>query len=230
MPTALITGANRGLGFATARALVEAGHTVYLGARDLAGAERAAAELGGRALQLDVTDQSSVDAAAARLDDEVSRLDVLINNAGIVAAGSSSALPSAAEVERLLATNVVGPARVIGALLPLLRRSSAPRIINVGSGMGSFGLTSDPARFESTGVVPAYACSKAALHMLTSQYAKALPDIEINVVDPGYTATDMTDGRGQPIAQGIEAIVRLATQGHAGHSGRLLDRHGPLPW
>jgi NAD(P)-dependent dehydrogenase (short-subunit alcohol dehydrogenase family) len=230
MTTTLITGANRGLGFATARELVEAGQTVYLGARDLASAQRAAVELGGRALQLDVTDQSSVDAAAARLDEETSSLDVLINNAGIVAPGSPSVLPTADDVERLLATNVVGPARVILALLPLLRRSTAPRIVNVGSGMGSFGLTSDPSRFESTGVVPAYASSKAALHMLTSQYAKALPDIEINVVDPGYTATDMTNRQGQPIAHGIEAIVRLATQGRAGHSGLLLDRYGPLPW
>lgn len=229
MTTTLISGANRGLGLATARALAAAGQTVFLGARDLERARAAATEVAGIPVQLDVTDQHSVERALRQVESEAGGLDVLINNAGTTGSLRGSLPPSAEEAEQVFATNVIGVVRLTNAALPLLRRSPAGRIVNVGSGMGSFGMTSDPERFESSGVVPVYSASKAALHMLTAQYAKAFPYLEINVVDPGYTATEMTAGQGQPIELGVEAIVRLALHG-AGATGTLLDRHGPLPW
>lgn len=229
MTTTLISGANRGLGLATARALAAAGHTVFLGARDLDRARVAAEDVGATGVQLDVTDARSVEGALRRVEAGGGGLDVLVNNAGTTGSQRGSGSPSAEEAEQVFATNVIGVVRLTHAALPLLRRSAAGRIVNVGSGMGSFALTSDPERIESSGVVPVYSASKAALHMLTAQYAKAFPDLEINVVDPGYTATDMTAGQGQPLQLGVEAIVRIALHG-AGATGTLLDRDGSVPW
>ena len=229
MTTTLISGGNRGLGLATGRALAAAGQTVFLGARDLDRARAAADDIGATAVRLDVTDTRSVEAALRQVESEAGGLDILVNNAGTTGALRGTLPPTAAEAEQVFATNVIGVVRLTNAALPLLQRSAAGRIVNVGSGMGSFGMTSDPERFESSGVVPVYAASKAALHMLTAQYAKAFPDLEINAVDPGYTATEMTAGQGQPIELGVEAIVRVALHG-ADATGTLLDRHGPLPW
>jgi NAD(P)-dependent dehydrogenase (short-subunit alcohol dehydrogenase family) len=168
MTTTLITGANKGLGREAARRLIEAGHDVWIGARDRERGRAAADELGARFVELDVTDGASVTHAAA----EVGELDVLINNAGISGGRIPAAEVTPADVRRVLETNVVGIVRVTQAFVPLLGRSPNPVIVNVSSGMGSLGVTTDPARLESKIVGLAYPTSKAAVNMLTTQYAK----------------------------------------------------------
>jgi NAD(P)-dependent dehydrogenase (short-subunit alcohol dehydrogenase family) len=231
MTNTLITGANKGLGFETARRLIALGHTVFLGARDREKGEAAAKKLGARFVQLDVSNDASVAAAAAWLQLQPGGLDVLINNAGI--SGGRIAPPdvTADEMRAVYETNVFGIVRVTHALLPLLRASANPVIVNVASGLGSFGVVTDPNRFESKVPVLAYASSKSAVTMLTVQYAKVLPELRINVVDPGYTATDLNQHSGpQTVEQGTDAIVRLATLGKDGPTGTFQDREGVLPW
>lgn len=227
MTTTLITGATKGLGRETARRLVELGHTVYLGARDLERGERVAAEVGATALLLDVTDDASVEAAATRVD----HLDVLVNNAGISGGFTPVGETTAADLLRVYDTNVFGVVRVTHAFLPLLEQSTAPVVVNVSSGMGSLGVTTDPNRFESTLIGLAYSSSKTAVNMLTTQYAKAYPRMRINAVDPGYTSTDLNGHRGtQSVEEGTDAIVRMATIGPDGPTGAFVDRHGPVAW
>jgi NAD(P)-dependent dehydrogenase (short-subunit alcohol dehydrogenase family) len=231
MTTTLITGANKGLGRETARRLLEAGHTVWVAARDPALGQAAAADLGARFVQLDVTSDDSVAAAAATLERDEGAIDVLVNNAGV--AGGRTPIPEVrvADVRRVYETNVFGPVRVLQAFAPLLLRSPHPVVVNVSSGMGSLAITTDPARLESTINGLAYPSSKTALNMLTSQYAKAYPQMRINAVDPGYTATDLNDHRGsQTIEQGAEAIVRAARLGPDGPTGAFLDASGSVPW
>lgn len=231
MTTTLITGANKGLGYEAARRLVALGHTVYLGARDREKGEAAAHRLGARYVQLDVTDDASVAAAAAWLQTQPGGLDVLVNNAGIAGAWTAPPDVTAADVRHVYETNVFGIVRVTHALLPLLEASANPVIVNVASGLGSFGVVTDTNRFESKVAALAYCSSKAAVTMLTVQYAKALPAIRINVVDPGYTATDLNQNSGpQTVEQGTDAIVRLATIGKDGPTGTFQDREGLLPW
>jgi NAD(P)-dependent dehydrogenase (short-subunit alcohol dehydrogenase family) len=227
MTTTLITGANRGLGYEAARRLRAAGHEVWIGARDAARGRAAADALGARFVQLDVTDEASVATAAERLD----ALDVLVNNAGIAGARVAPPATTPADVARVLETNVLGIVRVTHAFLPLLERSDNPVIVNVSSGMGSFGVTTDPERVESTIVAVAYPASKAAVTMLTTQYAKALPHMRVNAVDPGYTATDFNDHSGpQTVEEGTDAIVRMAQIDASGPTGAFVDRHGVVPW
>jgi NAD(P)-dependent dehydrogenase (short-subunit alcohol dehydrogenase family) len=232
MTTTVITGANKGLGYETARQLVAAGHTVYVASRRRADAERAAAELGGgaRPLLLDVTDEASVRAAAELVARAGGGLDVLVNNAGITGPGTEPAGITGDDLAAVLATNAVGPVRVLHAFLPLLREARGV-VVNVGSGLGSVGRVTDPARMESGFAAVAYATSKAAVSMLTVQYAKAFPELRINVVDPGYTATDLNGHRGtQTVAEGVEPIVRAALLGPDGPSGTFFDAAGPVPW
>jgi NAD(P)-dependent dehydrogenase (short-subunit alcohol dehydrogenase family) len=231
MPITLITGGNKGLGYEAARRLLALGHTVYLGARDPERGQAAADELGARFLPLDVTDDASVDAAAAALTAREGRLDVLINNAGIAGSVLAVEALTADAIQRVLATNVVGIVRVTCRFLPLLRAATAGVIVNVSSGLGSFGLVTDPARIESRVPALAYCASKAAVSMLTLQYARGLPELRVNAVDPGPTATDLNHNAGQQtVAEGTDAIVRLATIGPDGPTGTFSDRHGPLPW
>jgi len=227
MTTTLITGANRGLGFEAARRLIADGHEVWLGARDADRGRAAAEELGARFVKLDVTDDASVAAAA----DAVGALDVLINNAGIVGDRKPVLETTADDIRRVYDTNVFGVVRVTRAFLPLLEHSDNPVIVNVSSGMGSIGVTSDPERLESTIVSLAYPSSKTALNMLTSQWAKALPGMRVNAVDPGYTATDFNDHRGtQTVQEGTDAIVRMANIDQSGPTGTFTDRHNTVPW
>jgi len=227
MTTTLITGANRGLGFEAARRLIADGHEVWLGARDADRGRAAAEELEARFVQLDVTDDASVAAAA----DAVGALDVLINNAGIVGDRKPVLETTADDIRRVYDTNVFGVVRVTRAFLPLLEHSDNPVIVNVSSGMGSIGVTSDPERLESTIVSLAYPSSKTALNMLTSQWAKALPGMRVNAVDPGYTATDFNDHRGtQTMQEGTDAIVRMANIDQSGPTGTFTDRHNTVPW
>ncbi|MFJ1513759.1 SDR family NAD(P)-dependent oxidoreductase [Cellulosimicrobium funkei] len=230
MTTTLITGGNRGLGYEVARRLIEAGQTVWIGARDATGGQDAADGLGARFVQLDVTDDASVTAAVATTRAEVGHLDVLINNAGILGEVAAPEDMTADQVRHVYETNVFGLVRVTRAFLPLLRKGTDPSVINVTSGMGSFTLTHDPARVESQYTLAAYGSSKSAVTMLTTQYAKTIPDVRFNAVDPGQTATDFTGNVGQTVAEGAEAAVRLATLGPATPTGTVTDRAGVLPW
>jgi NAD(P)-dependent dehydrogenase (short-subunit alcohol dehydrogenase family) len=231
MTTTLITGANKGLGREAARRLLADGHDVWLAARDRERGEDAAQALGGRFVQLDVTSERSVDAAAARVAAESGALDVLVNNAGITGASRGVSGVSGDDLKHVFDTNVFGVVRVTGAFLALLERSENPVIVNVSSGMGSLGVTRDPSRLESRLIALAYPASKSALNMLTSQYAKAFPEMRINVVDPGYTATDLNGHRGiQTVAQGAEIIVQMAKLDQNGPTGTFRDARGTVPW
>jgi NAD(P)-dependent dehydrogenase (short-subunit alcohol dehydrogenase family) len=176
--------------------------------------------LGARFVQLDVTNEESITAAATALDAETG-LDVLINNAGIAGPHTPITELATADIEHVYDTNVFGPVRVIQAFLPLLQRSPAPVIVNVSSGLGC----------EFTVNSVAYCSSKAALIMITTQYAKGYPNIRINAVDPGYTATDLNHDRGhQTVQEGTDAIVAMASIGPDGPTGAFTDRHGVVPW
>ncbi|WP_121193303.1 SDR family NAD(P)-dependent oxidoreductase [Motilibacter peucedani] len=231
MTTTFITGANKSLGYETARRLVLAGHTVLVGARDPERGRAAAEALGARFVQIDVTDDASVAAAAADVLAHEGVVDVLVNNAGVNAPHVPVEQLSAADLSAVLDVNVVGAVRVFHAFLPLLRRSGSPVVVNVSSGMGSFAATHDPERVESSVVSPFYTASKAALTMLTTQYARAFPDIKVNAADPGYTATDFNGHSGpQTVTEGTDAIVELASIGADGPTGAFRDRHGVAPW
>jgi len=235
MTTTLITGANKGLGHETARQLVAAGHTVYVGARDADRGRQAADRLGARFIQIDVTDDASVAAAVKQIEAD-GGLDVLVNNAGIEERTPDGGFVAAADVtadsvRTAFETNVFGLVRVTHAFLPLLQRSAAPVVVNVSSGLG---LTRDladptaPARFYP-GI--AYPASKAAVNMITVQLAKAFPGIRINAADPGFTATDLNHNTGtQTVEQGAESIVRLARIGQDGPTGGFYDAAGPVAW
>jgi NAD(P)-dependent dehydrogenase (short-subunit alcohol dehydrogenase family) len=229
--TTLITGANKGLGRQAAQQLAAAGHLVYVGARDPDRGREAAAAVGGRYVPLDVTNDESVAAAAKQIETEVGHLDVLVNNAAISGGFRPVGETTADDLQVLYATNLFGVVRVTHAFLPLLRRSAAPVIVNVSSGMGSFAVTTDPSRFESTLIGLAYPSSKAALNMVTSMYAKAYPDIRVNAVDPGYTATDLNGHRGtQTTEEGARVIVSMAQIAADGPTGRFTDAAGVVGW
>jgi NAD(P)-dependent dehydrogenase (short-subunit alcohol dehydrogenase family) len=228
MTVTLITGANKGIGFETARRLRELGHVVYVGARDVERGRAAAAALDARFVPLDVTDDASVAAALAEIGSAEGRLDVLVNNAGVLGDGPVDG-PSAL---RVFDVNAVGIVRVTEAALPLLHRSSNPVVVNVSSSMGSFWAVTNPQRPESGLPLALYAASKAAATMLTVQYAQAEPGIKFNAVEPGATATDMTAayGFGRPAADSAAVVVRFATLGPDGPTGTLQDEDGPLAW
>jgi NAD(P)-dependent dehydrogenase (short-subunit alcohol dehydrogenase family) len=227
----LITGGTRGLGHESARRLREAGHQVYIGARSPEAGADVAGELGVQWVQLDVTDDASVRAAAAEIERREGRLDVLINNAGIPGPYHAASDITSDDALAVFDTNVFGIVRVTHEFLPLLEKSTAPVIVNVGSSSGSFDRTHDPDRVQSRGGLPLYSASKAAMNMLTTQYAKALPHIRINVADPGFTATAFNGYRGtQNIAEGTDAIVAMATIGPDGPTGTFADRHGIVGW
>ncbi|MDQ0945744.1 SDR family oxidoreductase [Streptomyces sp. V1I1] len=231
MTTTLITGANKGLGFETARRLIEAGHTVYLGARDARRGREAAAKLGTRFVQIDVTDEDSVKAAAEFIREDAGHLDVLVNNAGIVGAGKPVGEVTGSDMQTTYDTNVFGVVRVTHAFLPLLQASDAPVVVNVSSGLGSLAATGDPGRVEFHVALLDYNSSKTALVMVTSQYAKAYPAIRFNAVDPGYTATDLNGHQGtNSVEEGAEIIVRMAAIGADGPTGGFFDKAGPVVW
>jgi NAD(P)-dependent dehydrogenase (short-subunit alcohol dehydrogenase family) len=248
---ALITGANKGIGFETARQLAGLGMTVLAGARDEGRgrqAERALRDGGADAhfVQLDVTDAKSIQRAAEWIEAGYGRLDVLVNNAGTASVTRQRATPSQTSLDDMRAVyeiNVFGAVAVTNAMLPLLRRAAAPRIVNVSSEVGSITSQSDPASPLSQMPASAqYPSSKAALNMLTAMYAKELRDtpIKVNAANPGYTDTDFNDHRGfRSAAQGAEPSVYLATLPEDGPSGILWGHlwtadgqggYGRLPW
>ena len=229
---ALITGANKGIGLETARQLGARGITVLAGARDeergqpgRTRAARRSRDAGeARFVPLDVTDAKSVRQAADWIDKEYGRLDILVNNAGIAAGGPPSET-DLDEMREVYETNVFGVIMVTNAMLPLLRRAPAARIVNVSSEVGSITSMTDPA--SPLAQMPAglaYPSSKAALNMITAMYAKELRDtpIKVNAANPGYTKTDLNRNTGfRSVAEGAEASVHLATLGADGPSGIL---------
>jgi NAD(P)-dependent dehydrogenase (short-subunit alcohol dehydrogenase family) len=235
MTTTLITGANKGLGYETARRLVAAGHTVYIGARNPERGQAAAQRLGARFVELDVTDESSVLAAAKQIEAD-GGLDVLVNNAGVEGRTSDGGFiapkdTTAESVQTLFDTNVFGVVRVIHAFLPLLERSAAPVIVNVSSGLSLTRELVNPASTSHFYPAISYPASKAAVNMITVQYAKAFPGIRINAVEPGYTKTDLNHNTGtQTVEEGAEIIVRMAQVSPDGPSGGFFDANGSIAW
>ncbi|MCP9950071.1 SDR family NAD(P)-dependent oxidoreductase [Actinomadura madurae] len=245
---ALVTGANKGIGRGAAEQLAELGMTVLIGARDPRRGEEAAAALragGGdvHAIVLDVTAWATVQEAARWIEERFGRLDVLINNAGITGSGQVShedahdQVPSTVDLDMVRAvfeTNVFGVIAVTNAMLPLLRRSPAPRVVNVSSHAASMTLLSDP-EGPMSALLPsaAYSPSKSALNALTVQYANELrkDGVLVNAAAPGFVATDSNDHTGfLTVAQGAAVLVRLATLGADGPTAGYFSEEGPLPW
>ena len=230
-PVALVTGANKGIGLETVRRLVDAGYRVYLTARNRELGHAAAESVGAQFLDLDVTSDESVRRAAEFVAQTDGHVDVLVNNAGISGPLYDDVRDyTADDAIAVFATNVVGYVRTIHAFLPLLERSEHPRIVNVSSGLGSFGLFHDKRRIESRFGSPLYAGAKAAINMITARYARLLPNIRINAADPGMTGTDLSYGQGHSVHDGTDAIVAYALDSTGGPSGTFDDRDGELPW
>jgi NAD(P)-dependent dehydrogenase (short-subunit alcohol dehydrogenase family) len=247
---ALITGANKGIGFATAQLLGARDCTVLVGARDAKLGQEAERELRSEGADatfvlLDVTDDASIARAAEWIGQQFGVLDILINNAGI-ARGDRDGKPSQTTLATLRAvyeTNVFGVVAVTNAMLPLLRKAPAARIVNVSSEVGSIGSMTDPASpLYPMASVP-YPSSKTALNMVTAMYAKELRDtpIKVNAANPGYCATDLNGHRGfRTPEQGAAISVHLATLPADGPTGHLWghlwvegaddDATGVLPW
>ena len=235
---ALVTGANKGIGYEIAAGLGALGWTVGVGARDEGRREAAVEKLraGGAdafGVPLDVTDDRSVAAAAQLIEQRAGRLDVLVNNAGVT--GGRPQEPSTvdlAAVRTAVETNVIGVIRVTNAMLPLLRRSASPRIVNMSSGVGSLTRQTTPGA-EVGPISVAYAPSKSMLNAVTVQYAKELQgtNILINAACPGYVATDLNGFRGHRTPeQGAAVAIRLATLPAVGPSGGFFEDAGVVPW
>ena len=248
---ALITGANKGIGYQTARQLGSRDMTVLVGARDTERGREAEQSLrtGGadaRFVHLDVTDAKSIQQAAEWIEAQYGRLDVLVNNAGTASVARRGSLPSQTSLEDMLAVyeiNVFGVVAVTNAMLPLLRRAPAARIVNVSSEVGSITAQSDPAHpLRQMPASAQYPSSKAALNMITAMYAKELRDtpIKVNAANPGFTATDFNDHRGfRSAAEGAEPSVYLATLPDDGPNGihwgyiwtaDSAGGYGIIPW
>jgi NAD(P)-dependent dehydrogenase (short-subunit alcohol dehydrogenase family) len=236
---ALITGANKGIGFEVARQLGKAGQIVLVGARNAELGEAAAAKLksdgiDARYIALDLGKEETIQAAAAFIEKEFGRLDVLVNNAAIV--DQKDGPPSTAgldAVRRVMETNFIGSLAVTQAMLGLVKKSAAGRIVNVSSGLGSLTLHSDPNWPYAAVKIIGYCASKAALNMLTVQLAYELRDtpIKVNSADPGYTATDLNGNSGhQTIEEGAAETVRLALLPNDGPTGGYSDSAGTEPW
>jgi NAD(P)-dependent dehydrogenase (short-subunit alcohol dehydrogenase family) len=248
-PVALVTGANQGIGLQIAKDLVAHGFTVLVGSRNIERGEAAAREVGpdAHALQLDVTDQASITAAAERMRNEFGSLDVLIQNAAIsnttkrpgqsVDAYAKTVRPSNVSLDEVRAvweTNVFGVLAVYQAMLPLLRKAPAPRIVNVSSGVGSLARFADPATPRRSLFGPVYPASKTALNALTLAMAIELEaeGIKVNAVSPGFTKTKLNDFEGtETVEEGAREAVRVALLGKDGPTGTFSHaKLGTLPW
>ena len=245
-PVALVTGANKGIGFQIAKDLVGHGFIVLVGSRDLEDGEKAAKSIGAKAhaQQLDVTDQDSIAAAAERIRSEFGRLDVLMNNAGISHAPSQSGqFPESAEsglltvaplddVRAVFETNVFGVIAVTQAMLPLLREAPAGRIVITASSGGSLTLNSDPAN-PHRAMFGNYSVSKSAAHAVMLAFALALEstNIKVNAACPGFTSTALNNFNGtRSVEEGAREPVRLALIGENGPTGTFSDEAGSVPW
>lgn len=236
---ALVTGANKGIGREIARQLAKQGMTVYIGARDVERGKQAETELKGEGLDvrfvpLDVANETSARAAADAIAKASGHLDALVNNAGIFIEGQAP--PSAVSmdlVRKTYDTNVFGVIVVTQAMVPLLKKSAAGRIVNMSSGLGSLTQHTNP-KWEFSGFnVLAYNTSKSAVNAITVSFAKELRtvNIKVNAADPGYVATDMNANSGpRTVEQGSRAAVRLATLPDDGPTGGYFNEDGPVPW
>jgi len=245
---ALVTGANQGVGYEVAKELVAHGVTTFLGSRDPAKGEAAAARIGpgAVAIQLDVSDQASIDAAAEHVRAEFGRLDLLVNNAAISntsAAGRSLAEYSAAsrastisldEVRAIWETNVFGVLAMYQAFLPLLRESADARIVNVSSGVGSLTVNADPSYPNRAMFSPGYSASKTALNGITLAMMIELEGtgIKVNLVSPGFTSTNLNGFEGtQSVEEGSREVVRVALLGPDGPTGTFTRwENATIPW
>jgi NAD(P)-dependent dehydrogenase (short-subunit alcohol dehydrogenase family) len=236
--TALVTGANKGLGYETARRLGELGMTVLVGARDRDRGERAVAALRERSIDaylvpLDLVDESSIAAAAHDVAARFGRLDVLVNNAGI-GGGQLPSQQSLAAMRTLFETNVFGTIAVTRAFLSLLEQSPAARIVNVSTTLASLRLAADPThRIAAWSSLFGYTASKTALNSFTVRLAHELRPkrIKVNSACPGYVATDFNQHRGlRTVEQGAEIIVRLATLPEDGPTAGFFDEAGEVAW
>ncbi len=244
MKTALITGANKSIGFETARQLLAQGYFVFLGSRDIQNGQKAVAELQAegftrlKAIQLDVTDPTSIEAAQQAISRETASLDALINNAGI--SGGFPQHPTTTDtavIRQTFETNFFGAINVTLAFLPLLRKAALPRIVNVTSGLASLTFQSDPTWKYYPVKGAAYGSSKTALNAYTIALAYELQDtaFKVNVVDPGYTATDFNQHRGPGnIPDAAAIIVKYATIDADGPTGKFFSNEipggGEYPW
>jgi NAD(P)-dependent dehydrogenase (short-subunit alcohol dehydrogenase family) len=238
-PTALVTGANKGIGFETARQLAQRGFVVWIGCRDegrgVTAAKTLAKDGDVRFVRLDVTDAESVRQAVARVEGESGALDVLVNNAGIAVAdsdASAGAVPLET-IERTFEVNFYGVIRVTQAFLPLVKKAKAGRIVNVSSTMGSITTLQIPGSPLAQFPAFAYASSKTALNAFTAWLAAELNATAIKVVStcPGYNATDLNDNKGtQHPSEGAKVVVRAATLGANEPSGAFLDANGTVGW
>lgn len=237
---ALVTGANKGIGHEIAAGLGALGWRVGVGARDDGRREAAverlrAAGVDAFGVPLDVTDDASVTAAARLIEERAGGLDVLVNNAGI--AGTMPQEPTRidpAVIRTVVETNVIGVVRVTNAMMPLLRRSAAPRIVNMSSSVGSLTRQSGADAERTAGpIAVAYAPSKTFLNAVTLQYARELrgTNILINAGCPGYVATDLNAFHGvRTPEQGAAIGIRLATLPDDGPTGQFFDDAGVVPW
>ena len=236
---ALVTGANKGIGLEIARQLAQSGVTVILGARDLNRGQQAVAALISAGLdvevrKIDLIDETTIEAAAQGIGDRHGRLDILVNNAGMVDAEDGP--PSVATVgaaRRLMETNFIGTLAVTQAMLPLLRRSPAGRIVNLATTLGSLAINGDPSSPYYDARLIGYNASKAALNMLTVQLAAELKGtgIAVNSVAPGYVRTDLTGNNGYMTAEeGARLPVEYALFEDGSASGRFVEPAGTAPW
>jgi NAD(P)-dependent dehydrogenase (short-subunit alcohol dehydrogenase family) len=240
MKRVLITGANKGIGFETARQLAQLGYFVYLGSRSGEQGREAVKKLNGlgitnvETIGIDVADIGSVQKARQELETKISALDILINNAGI-AGDQPQELASAGleNLRRIFDTNFFGAIQTTQEFLPLLRKSSQAAIINVSSEVGSLGTHTAPERNPNRAKYHAYGCSKVALNGFTVMLANELSDsgISVNSVTPGYTATDLNQFQGaKTVEQGAAAIVKLATNPLPAGTAKFFKDGGEVAW
>jgi NAD(P)-dependent dehydrogenase (short-subunit alcohol dehydrogenase family) len=242
---ALVTGANKGLGFEIARQLATLGNTLLIGARDAARGRAAEARLRASGLQahyieLDVTRRETIAAAASRIEREFGRLDILVNNAGILIDDGPPSEIDPDRVRRTYETNVFGPIAVLQLMLPLLRRSAAGRVVNMSSNLSSFAEHGDPKSYNYGKNLLAYSSSKAALNAVTIQFAFELRNtpIKVNSAAPGHVMTDMSGSAVPPevrnarrtVEQGAVIAVHLATLPADGPTGGFFNDQGVVPW
>lgn len=223
---ALVTGSTRGIGHEVARQLDALGYTVIVTGREDSAAREAARRIGSRAVSmtLEVTDPRSITSVAGAIRDRFGVLDVLVNNAAVLLDEGTSILETSPQVfEATIRANALGPLLMTHAVADLLRRSKAPRVVNVSSGAGQIS--------SMTTYAPAYSISKAALHAITVMLAAALPTARINCVDPGWVRTDMGgDSAPRDVTKGAETIVWLATLLSTGPSGGFFHDRKRIPW